>query len=418
MDSVDFTDQIHIEQIKKRLWCGREFGQAAVMIGAGFSRNADTASYNAPSFPLWKELAGGMYDSLYPSGSDHICDKSVATSGGGALKLALEYETIFGRAALDSYLLESIDNGNYHPGELHKLLLSLPWSDVFTTNYDTLLERTRIHIYERKYDLVETLSDMPGKMKPRIVKLNGSFPSHRPFIITEEDFRTYPKKFAPFVNMVQQSMMENAFCLIGFSGDDPNFLSWSGWVRDNLGESKPPIYLCGLLELEFSPSKRRLLENKGIVPIDLSPKFPKSEYPYENIRYKEAISWFLKELQEGKPPNPLEWPKTSRENCQSPTQDLQANGLREICEIWNKERKEYPGWIIAPKMNRDKVLDYTENWIDTIFSSIEMLSDPEKLLLLFELNWRLEKTLTPLFCDWAEKIKSNSGKVQPFSVLY
>ena len=115
--------------------------------------------------------------------------------------------------------------------------------------------------------LVETLSDMPVKMKPRIVKLNGSFPSHRPFIITEEDFRTYPKKFAPYVNMVQQSMMENAFCLLGFSGDDPNFLSWSGWIRDNLGESKPPIYLCGLLELEFSPSKRKLLENKGIIRI-------------------------------------------------------------------------------------------------------------------------------------------------------
>lgn len=56
MDSVDFTDQIHIEQIKKRLWCGREFGQAAVMIGAGFSRNADTASYNAPSFLSGRNL--------------------------------------------------------------------------------------------------------------------------------------------------------------------------------------------------------------------------------------------------------------------------------------------------------------------------------------------------------------------------
>ena len=41
--------------------------------------------------------------------------------------------------------------------------------------------------------------------------------------------------------------MENTFVLIGFSGDDPNFLQWSGWVRDNLGPSTPPIYLCGLL---------------------------------------------------------------------------------------------------------------------------------------------------------------------------
>ena len=26
---------------------------------------------------------------------------------------------------------------------------------------------------------------------PEIIKLHGSFPSHRPFIITEEDYRTY-----------------------------------------------------------------------------------------------------------------------------------------------------------------------------------------------------------------------------------
>ena len=72
-------------------------------------------------------------------------------------------------------------------------------------------------------------------MRPRIAKLHGSFPSNRPFIFTEEDYRTYPRRFAAFVNLVQQSMMENVFCLLGFSGDDPNFLYWTGWVRDHLG---------------------------------------------------------------------------------------------------------------------------------------------------------------------------------------
>ncbi len=416
MDSVTFPDQIHLEQIKKRLWCGREFGQAAVMIGAGFSKNADKAFYNVPSFPLWQQLADGMYDNLYPSISDSTYDKLRATSGGGALKLALEYETIFGRSALDNYLSESIDNANYNPGELHKLLLSLPWSDIFTTNYDTLLERTRIYTYERKYDLVETFSDMPGKMKPRIVKLHGSFPSHRPFIITEEDFRTYPKKFAPFVNMVQQSMMENAFCLLGFSGDDPNFLCWSGWVRDNLGESKPPIYLCGLLELGLSPSKRKLLESKGIIPIDLSPIFPKSEFPDSEVRHKKAIKWFLEELERGKPSNPLEWPKKSNEYCMPSISKFQVNDMKKLCEVWREERENYPGWMVAPKKNRDRIWLCTEHWIDTIFKSIETLPEPDNLLLLYELNWRLEITLTPLFDNWAKKINDVVEKFNPFPV--
>jgi hypothetical protein len=200
------------------------------MVGAGFSRNADRLLPSTPPFPLWTELAKRMSDAMYPA--DAIPSVS-------ALRLATEYETVFGRSALDDLVTRIIPDSSYNPGRLHRLLLSLPWSDVFTTNYDTLLERTRPAIHDRKYELVLTAPDIPGRMKPRIVKLHGSFPSHRPFIISEEDFRTYPSKFAPFVNIVQQSIMENAFCLLGFSGDDPNFLHWTGWVRDNLGTSTP-----------------------------------------------------------------------------------------------------------------------------------------------------------------------------------
>lgn len=59
---------------------------------------------------------------------------------------------------------------------------------------------------------------------PRIIKLHGSFPSQRPFIITEEDYRTYSKRFAAMVNTVQQALLEKVFCMIGFSCEDSDFL--------------------------------------------------------------------------------------------------------------------------------------------------------------------------------------------------
>lgn len=113
------------------------------------------------------------------------------------------------------------------------MLLKLPWSYIFCTNYDTLLERTLPFIHERKYEIIRKIESIHGSHKPRIVKLHGSFPDTFPFTITGEDFRLYPTKFAPFVNMVQQSLVENIFCLIGFSGEDPNFLNWTGSIRDN-----------------------------------------------------------------------------------------------------------------------------------------------------------------------------------------
>jgi len=87
--------------------------------------------------------------------------------------------------------MQNIPDDDYKPSDLYKTLLNLPWSDVFTTNYDTLLERTNSL---RKYNVIRTTDDIPIKKKPRIVKLHGSFPSILPYIITEEDYKKYPKK--------------------------------------------------------------------------------------------------------------------------------------------------------------------------------------------------------------------------------
>ena len=45
------------------------------------------------------------------------------------------------------------------------------------------------------------------------------------------------------VNTVRQALVENLFCLIGFSGNDPNFLSWLGWLRDVMGNNQTPVYM-------------------------------------------------------------------------------------------------------------------------------------------------------------------------------
>jgi SIR2-like domain len=429
----DFPDLHHFEQIRQRLWCGREFGQAAVMVGSGFSCNAEKIVPSTPDLPQWSQLAGQIYDRLYPGmGSKDPLHKEKATSN--ALALASEYETVFGQDALDALLLSAISDNQYNPGSLHKLLMALPWSDVFTTNYDTLLERT--FVLDRKYSLVSTSLDISGKMKPRIVKLHGSFPSHRPFIITEEDYRTYPKKFAPFVNMVQQSIMENVFCLIGFSGDDPNFLNWIGWVRDNLGDSTPNIYLCGLQD-NLSEAKKQILRRKHIVTVDISPLFSREDWPDSNLRHAKAIEWFLGNLRNGKPPNVMSWPESSNGNEWTKSDDLPdlmpgpnpipdpgdlapynssqpEYQLTKQYSIWKETRKAYPGWIICPKSNRDNLWDYTKGWIGPTLRSLSRLSPPEDLFLLYELNWRLETILTPLFSDFSDIAESVLKKYNPY----
>ena len=70
------------------------------------------------------------------------------------LKLAFQIETNFGRPALDKIIADRIPDMYYEPSHLHERLLELPWQDVFTTNYDTLLERASRKVLERKYSFI------------------------------------------------------------------------------------------------------------------------------------------------------------------------------------------------------------------------------------------------------------------------
>ncbi len=437
-----FSDLIHLERIRTSLWGHGESGRASVMVGAGLSLNADIVSPSAPRFPTWHELSLRMIEKLYPAPSTDRADVlAQARSTSGALRLAQEYQAAFGRDSLDAMLLDTIPDNDFRPSYLHKLLLRLPWADVLTTNYDTLLERASIDVTDRRYSVVRTTADIPIAARPRIVKLHGSFPSTRPYIITEEDFRSYPRQFAPFVNLSQQIAMEGVLCLIGFSGDDPNFLYWTGWVRDHLGPSAPQVYLCGLLNL--NTPKRNLLHDRNVVPIDLSSMFPVSDWPDRSIRHRAALEWFILNLHRGRPPLRLQWPSVKELQSPQPVTPIPAliehphqltlkeppyidpnrkrpfrESIDEIIPIWKHNRLMYPGWLIAPAASRDAIWSHTSEWLVYISKSDFALLEPlTRLTFLFELNWRLECCLVPLSNEMASAIENVLLEYCPFDSI-
>lgn len=242
---MDTNAKRYLELISQHL----QEHHAALFVGAGFSLNADKVTSDVPDIPLWAGLAQKFKEKLGDSDQND------------PLALAESVEIAYGRSELDHLLLDSIKDADYRPSPLYEKLLRLPWSDVFTTNYDTLLERAGENLVEKTFTLVTNKNDLVGSSgATRLIKLHGSFPSQRPFIITAEDYRTYPQKFAPFVNTVQQSLLENTLCMIGFSGNDPNFNNWIGWIRDNLGaENAPYLYLLSHWANTFATRTARIL---------------------------------------------------------------------------------------------------------------------------------------------------------------
>ena len=304
-DHNSFPDYHSFLQLQRH-FSHRPSLRPAVMVGAGMSLNANPMSGSSDRLPTWDNLARAMFEKVYPlitRGTDDQKRKlENRYNRSNALRIASEFEATFSRGQLDSFLLKSIPDNDHEPGEIHKLLLSLPWKDVFTTNYDRLLERT--YVPERPYQVVRSVKELSTAESPRIIKLHGSFPTNESLIITEEDYRTYPKKFAPFVNTVLQSLIENPLVLIGFSGDDPNFLEWIGWIRDELDKYHSPIYLVGLMSL--TNVDRSLLAHRRVTPIDLGPVF-ESEKPTGDP-HTVMLKWFFLSLQTMESPRPERWP--------------------------------------------------------------------------------------------------------------
>ena len=412
---MSIPDQSHINRVRDALW-QRSGGGASVMVGSGFSRNALNTRPDANDPPTWREVAKAVYDKLYGD-RDAIAEASQTSD---FLRLAQEYEVAFGRGDLHRFIRNLIRDDDFKPGDLHTRLLRLPWRDVFTTNWDTLLERARISVPDRPYSVVRNMDEIPQANRPRIVKLHGSLPAHFPLIFTEEDYRTYPRKFAPFVNTAQQAMMETVFCLIGFSGDDPNFLEWSGWVRDNLGESAPKIYLVGWLSL--SPHRRGVLEDRNIVPIDLASHPKAGEWP-EHLRHQYATEWLLLTLERGKPYDVTAWPSlpSAQKHAALPAHlepievvtsatpqkepyslsDLSgsenvSDSVRQLLGIWGHNRKIYPGWLAVPSSERTFLSLSTDEWEPTILQVLPDFAPIDRLNAIRELVWRKEILLEPI----------------------
>ena len=405
------------------------------MVGSGFSRNAEIKAPGGRTPPDWAEVANAMCAKLSPDsgkGDGNGEDEPAAD----ALTTAQRYRDEFGRAELHRFLREQIRDDDMEPGDLHRRLLALPWADVFTTNWDTLLERTREFTITPTYEVVRAIHELPLATRPRIVKLHGSLPAHFPLIATEQDYSDYPSEFAPFVNTARQALMETVFLLLGFSGDDPNFLRWSEWVRKELGSSAPKIYLAGWLDL--ARGGREHLEARGVVPIDLARHPNQGEWRRQQMEHEFATDWLLSTLELGQPYPSEEWPKalahpgSSLQSHLEPLDrtvwiapcvpaglpDDEVGGGRveenvdKLVTAWAyNNRQLYPGWLVLPEHLRRELRDSGIHEIsgdlldtkkeDRIVQGIVDHSLVGRLRIVHEVVWRREVRLEPLGAELA-----------------
>ena len=423
--------KIYLQEIADRMKQGR----AVVMVGSGFSKNARKCRYTGKKFLDWNQLGDIFYEKLYGKKPG---DEEFPNYYQDILKLASNVEQCLGRTTLDRLLLDHLPDEEYEPSELHELLLKLNWTDIFTTNYDTLLERTRVKVFDRRYQVVLSKDDLVYSKCPRIIKLHGSFPSTRPFVLTEEDYRRYPKDSAVFVNTVQQALIENVMCMVGFSGDDPNFLNWIGWIRDNLGNSAASkIYMVGVFDVK--ETEQKLYESRNIVLVNMKDcagikagdheeglkLFFRSlremqdmgwiteNYSDRAEKIRAAINVIICNFHEGNAG--AERTMGAGETVRGSGNEAVKERIREIKNIWKEERECYPGWMIMPYRRREELEKSVrqENLLWRVLPGREQILE-DLGGFLYEFDWRRERCMLPLEPEVAALYRSYLGeKMKP-----
>lgn len=240
-------------------------GFISLMVGAGFSLNANRKkNTNEQQYEDWAHLLIDAYKELYPnnkeclnSGDSNKIVKKIWEVGES--EIATQYEKLKGpREFLDLYIENKFlrINKNTDDLDLHKRLLSLKWGDIFTTNWDDLLERAN-----SKREIFTTIiraKDLSSRNINRIIKLNGSIrkqddidknsytfddTSEYLYVITTKDFENYTKQHEDFSNFMKVKILESPLCLIGFSGRDLNFRYWIKELKRTMqkgGNTKKP----------------------------------------------------------------------------------------------------------------------------------------------------------------------------------
>lgn len=369
LENVPCSFKSKIDRIRRYL----QLGKASVMVGAGFSCNADVPSYIMVK--QWNDVGKDIYCRLKNVEKPVLSDLVFKTP----MRLASQFTASFGRNELDNLIRDAIPDDRMNPGELHKALLNLPWRDVFTTNYDTLLERAREGLV-RTYSVVTSKEMLLYKKSPRIIKLHGSFPDKTPFLMTEEDYKNYPVDHPEFVNTVRQALVESVFCLVGFSGDDPNFISWQGWLRDVMGDYAGPSYLI-TCDRGYDDSFKTLMEHRGIEVLNFSMVKDLDDY-------KTALDFFFTYLSVRE----SEWTGYVK-------YDEKNIDAEQLIEQMKSVRLSYPGWFILPKKYYDNLKDtvYQFPYLEPVFKNIDkQYREP----LLFELDWRADISLSFKDFDW------------------
>ncbi|MCP4303732.1 MAG: SIR2 family protein [bacterium] len=267
-------------------------GELVLLIGAGFSRQADS------SMPGWAALLERMVEAAGSSGRVTGANRSELLdliSKGEFLSVAEEL-----RASLPADLFRAqIEEQFDRPFDLvdaYGLLWGLEAPIVLTTNYDRFLEHAYAAIRSRSVRVLDyTQADRLQRLlqgstlsglDPVVVHLHGSVDDPDDVILSERDYRRLLYDEPGYRLVLSALFVTRTVLMLGFSVDDYELRSLLEMLRQSLKDGNAPDY--ALMPADSSSvAARRLRDDFGVEIIGYEPA---DDSHAELIDFLEALS--------------------------------------------------------------------------------------------------------------------------------
>jgi SIR2-like domain len=185
-------------------------GNAALFIGAGISQGAGLPGWGALLDPI-------RVGCNVPEHHD--------------LPLVAEYivnEATDGRRAIEDHILAELSKTSMRPARSHRLISLLALREVWTTNYDPLIEKA---MAAADIDVAvafdeNTIRAIASNHARTVIKMHGSINAElkwvAPPIITRTDYEQYDSQHPRMWTVLRASYLSRSMLFMGFSFTDPN----------------------------------------------------------------------------------------------------------------------------------------------------------------------------------------------------
>lgn len=195
----------------------------AAFIGAGVSVGA--------GYPSWRELLREIGEEL---GVDSGDVQDLAALAQWSVGKAA------GRGRVNQVLREQIAPVRPIPAAL-ATMARLPVRELWTTNYDRLIERA-FEAIGRPIDAVSAEADLGVRRRPgatRLYKMHGTIDRLDDIVLSTDDYEMYRRKRGGFLPLLQAHLTSSSMLFLGLSFTDPNLRHVLSIIRDRFRDSPP-----------------------------------------------------------------------------------------------------------------------------------------------------------------------------------